>query len=215
MKKLWVFGDSYGEPYDGELSKFYWSQDYLKWKGYVPKNYSQIMSEELNCQLMNFSFTASNNNQIFQNFCDNIDNIGSDDYVIIQWTEYHRFRLIGDDNQWENFTAHINWARYNLKKITDVSFDTILQLLVNRRHIQYKNEVDSWEKLIKSKINPDNLLIWNPFDVVGKGKFVKSLEKIKDETNNEIQDNHFSENGNKQLSVILLTKLLGQNRNII
>ena len=215
MNKLWVFGDSFSEPYDSETSKFYWSENYLNWKGYTPKNYTHIMSEELNCQLMNFSLTASNNYQIFQDFCDNINNINNNDYVIIQWTEYHRFRLVDDNNQWKHFTAHNNWSKYNLNKITDVSFETILQILVNRNNQQYRNEVISWEKLIKSKISPDKLLIWNPFDIIGNGMFVKSLETIDDETNNEIRDLHFSEKGNIQLSEILLKKLTGQNQNII
>jgi hypothetical protein len=102
MKKLWVFGDSYSEPYDGEFSKFYWSLNYLNWKGYTPKNYTQILSDKLNCELMNFSMTTSNNNQIFQTFCDNIENIDVNDIIIIQWTEYYRFRLINDDGKWEN-----------------------------------------------------------------------------------------------------------------
>lgn len=217
MNKLWVFGDSFSELYDSETSKYYWSQDYLKWKGYTPKNYTQIMSEELGCELVNISLSATNNYQIFQDFCDNVSNISPNDYVIIQWTEYHRFRLVNNEDKWDGFTAHTKWSKYKLEKFPDISYETVLEIIVNRKHEHYKNEVCSWEKLIRTVIPSDKLLIWYPFDMVAyNGMFVKSIETIKDETKGEIVDLHFSENGNIQLSKILLDKLLGDtNKKII
>jgi hypothetical protein len=95
-------------------------------------------------------------------------------------------------------------------------FETVQQVLVNRLNKQYRNEVSSWEKLIKLKINPDKMLIWYPFDtIIGNGKLVKSIETIRMETNNEVDDLHFSEDGQVHLAGILLDKLLNNTKNII
>lgn len=216
MSKLWVFGCSISDLYESETSLYYWSADYLKWKGYTPKHYSEIIAEKLNCELVNCAVSATCNSQIFQDFCEKVDEIKDDDHIIIQWTEPNRVRLVNDEDEWTTFAFHSKWAKFKLKKFNHISFETVQQVLVNRLNKQYRNEVSSWEKLIKLKSNPNNLLIWYPFDtIIGNGKLVKSIETIKMETNGEVDDLHFSEDGQVHLASILLDKHLNNTKNII
>ena len=216
MKKLWVFGCSISDLYDSESSKYYWSSDYLQWKGYIPKHYTQIIADKLNRQLVNCAVSATCNAQIFQDLCDNIPNIKNDDYIIIQWTEPNRVRFVDDNEKWETFAFHSKWAKHKLKKFSHISFETIQQVLINRLSKEYRIEIESWEKLIKLAIPTNRLFIWYPFDsVIGNGKYVKSIETIKDETNGIIDDLHFSEKGQEHISSILLSDMFNDIKNII
>jgi hypothetical protein len=216
MKKLWVFGCSISDLYDSETSLYYWSEGYLKWKGYTPKHYSQIISEELGCELMNYGVSSTNNYAILQLICDNIEQISNDDYVIIQWTETNRFRLSDDNNEWINFVFNHLQNKSELKNNKYLSIQTIQETLTNRLNTIYEDEVASWEKLIKSKLNTDKLLIWYPFRHIGEyGRLLNSIENILTESKGVINDLHFSENGQIHLSNILLNKLNNNNKDII
>ena len=56
MKTLWTFGGSFTERY---TDKYNWSRDYIKWKGYTPKVYGDIIAEKLDLDLKN-SFSSFN-----------------------------------------------------------------------------------------------------------------------------------------------------------
>lgn len=216
MGKLWVFGCSISDLYGSDTSIYYWSADYLKWKGYVPKHHTEIMAKELGYELVNCAVSSTCNSQIFQDFCDKVDDITENDYVIIQWTEPNRFRFVNDDDEWMTFVFHSKWTKHKLQKFNHISFETVQEVLINRLNKQYRNEITSWEKLIKLKMNPDKMLIWYPFDkIIGNGKVVKSIETIRKETDNEIDDLHFSEIGQVHLANILLDKVRNTSKNII
>lgn len=215
MRKLWVFGCSVSDLYDSESAKYYWSKNYLNWKGYIPKHYTQLMAEKLNCELMNFAVSSTNNYAILQSICDNIEHITNNDYVIIQWTETTRFRLSTDDNEWVNFVFSNSQNKNELKNNKYVSIQTIQEILGNRINEVYDEEIISWEKLIKFKLNEDNLLIWNPFKNVGDyGRLLSSIENITTESEGEVYDPHFSESGQIHLSNILLNKM-SNNKNLL
>jgi hypothetical protein len=216
MKKLWVFGCSISDLYDSETSKYYWSSEYLEWKGYTPKHHTQIIADELGYELMNCAVSATCNAQILQDFCDKVNDIGKDDYVIIQWTEPNRVRFVDDDEIWTTFAFHSKWAKFKLKKFSHMTFETIQQVLINRLSKEYRKEINSWENLIRLTIPTDKLLIWYPFDkIIGNGKVVKSIETIKVETNNLIDDLHFSESGQTHIASILVDMILNTKKNII
>ena len=205
MKKLWVFGCSVSDLYNTETSKYYWSGEYLKWKGYVPKHYTEILADRLGYNLSNCAVSSTCNHQIFQDFCESYNQIDENDFIIIQWTEPNRFRLVNDDNEWTTFVPHRSWVTHNLKKITHFTLNSINEIFVNRLKNPYRKEIDSWSKLITSIIGEERILIWYPFDnIITNGRIVKSIETIKDETKGKIEDLHFSENGQIELSNILL-----------
>lgn len=205
MKKLWVFGCSISDLYDSETSKYFWSSEYLKWKGYTPKHYTEILAKEFNCELKNYAISGTNNYEILQSICDKINHISNDDFIILQWTETTRFRLVDDSDNWVNFVFKNSQNKIQLKNNKHLSIQTIQEILMNRLSTKYADEIRSWEILIKNKLNSDNLIILYPFTNLGNyGNIVKSIENIAIETNGEIDDPHFSEAGQRQLAKIIL-----------
>jgi hypothetical protein len=69
---------------------------------------------------------------------------------------------------------------------------------------------------MENTINNFKIINWSTFNG-GKinGLFVKELNQITNETKGEIQDAHFSEIGQKQLSEILLKEIKGNNEKIL
>lgn len=214
MKKLWVFGCSVSELYDTETSITHWaSKEYTDWKGYIPKCYSEILAEKMGYDLENHAVSATCNDQIFQDFCDCIPYIKEDDFVIIQWTEPNRFRLVNDEENWKSFLFNSKWIKHHLKKFSHIQYNTIQETLTNRLSFQYRKQLTSWEKLIKSKNH--NVFIWYPFDKTDYGKLVSSVETIKDDTLGLIDDLHFSEKGQVDIANILFDKINNKSKNII
>lgn len=217
MRKLWVFGCSISDLYDSESSIKHWaSQEYIDWKGYVPQHHTQIIAEKLNYELVNKAVSASSNAQIFQEFCDNLVNIEEEDFVILQWSDSNRTRFVNDEGEWIQFAFQYQWIQHKLKKFSHIQYITINEVLTNRLNEKYFEEIVSWEKMIKRAFKSSNILIWKPFEkIMGNNSLLKSVELIKDETNNEILDYHFSEKGQVEISNILLDGMSNKTKNMI
>lgn len=202
MSTLWTFGDSLTE---GFKSTDFWATTYVKWKGYVPTTYGQIISKELNYELINLGKGGSDNYSIFENFINNIDNFQNGDIVIIGWSEVGRFRLATKSNTWTSFVPNFD---NNLTNMENVSNQTIMEVCVNRLSDVYVDEVNMWINFIKKTINNFKIINWSTFNQ-GKldGLFVNGIEQITKETNGKINDAHFSEKGQKQLSNILMSEI--------
>lgn len=198
MPNLFVYGCSNSESFDTKVT---WAIKYVKWKGFVPKCYGQLISEELKINLINYSKSGTNNHSIFQKICETIKNINEDDMVIVQWTDNSRFRLVNDLNEWVDFYPN---SVDTIKNFENVSKETITELMVNRTNTKYFEELKSWELIIRQTLNKTKLVFWSPFKEFNS---YHSLERIKTETNNEIDDNHLSENGHKEIYKILLENL--------
>lgn len=202
--KLWVFGDSYTENFKSDEG---WSKKYIDWKGYTPKVYGEFISEKFNLELKNFGKGGTNNYQIFQNICDNIDSIDDNDVVIIQWSQQHRFRLVDKNNQWLDFFNDSDEYKIRMEKCDFISETTIKETIYNRLNSKWLEEMKSWEKIIKKSLPKNSLAFWSPFDdyEYGESRFV--FETISKETNYIITDPHFSERGQENLSHILIKRL--------
>jgi hypothetical protein len=212
MNTLWTFGDSYTENFRYDI---WWCKDYLNWKGYIPKVYGEIISEKLNLKLKNYGQGGTNNYQIFQTICNNINNIKKNDIVIISWSELDRFRIVNKENNWELIYNNKSHILEKLKKCEHISNTTIEEILINRytNKKKYLEEIKSWEIIIKKSLAKNNLIFWSPFDDDEYGEMMQMFETIKKETNNKINDKHFSETGQLHLSYILLERLgITQNR---
>jgi lysophospholipase L1-like esterase len=203
MATLWTFGDSLTERYNISHE---WSRTYINWKGYIPKVYGEMISEKLGLKLENLGVSGNDNYTIFQIFCDVSHKIKKDDVVIFGWSSPIRFRLVNQSNAWETF---LPWFNKNQSGIDGVSVNTIKELMINRDNIKCVEEVNSWISLI------DNFLIgvknvhWTAFDERLKAHMIDNLETINAETNGEVNDNHFSEKGQVELSKILMYNLMG------
>jgi hypothetical protein len=207
-QKLYIFGDSFSAGFSFESN---WTNPYVNWKGYTPKGFGEIISQKLNLELINLAENASDNYSILQKFCDNVKNIKKNDLVIIGWSSPLRFRLVSND--W--ITILPNNDKFSTKEIdkTKISESTLIEILLNRDDIRYCNEVNSWIKLLNNL--DKNIIHWTPFDQRLDCMFLNKFETIVTETNGELNDWHFSENGHVQLSDLFINKFKKKNKMLL
>jgi hypothetical protein len=202
MSSVWTFGDSFTEGFKSEDS---WAKTYVEWKGYVPLTYGEIISNKLNYEIINLGKSGFDNYSIFETFCKNIKKIKDNDIVIIGWSDVGRFRLSNENEEWKRLLPN---TFDGTNKLNNISQNTIDEILVNRLSNLYVEEVNSWIELIKMSSNNFKVINWSTFNKGEiNGIFVKGVEKIKSETKGVIDDGHFSENGQKQLSEILFMEI--------
>jgi len=201
MPNLFVYGCSNSESFN---TKAHWAINYVKWKGYIPKTYGELISDKLNLNLINYSKSGTNNQFIFQKICETFKKIKEDDVVIVQWTNVIRFRLVNDKNEWVEFYYGNDDYLKKLNQFENISKQTITEIFVNRMNPKYLEEIKTWELIIKQVLNKNKLLFWSPFEEFNSYHL---LERIETETNGEIHDIHISENGHKDLSELLLKDL--------
>lgn len=201
MATLWTFGDSLTE---GFKSNDKWAKTYVKWKGYTPKTYGEIIAEYLQYEIINLGRGGSDNYSIFETFCNNVSKFESDDIIIIGWSDVIRFRLNNKIGSWISLLPnHLN----PFDDIDNISQNTIDEILVNRMSKVYIDEVNSWIKLINKLTKDFKIINWSAFN---KGKLnclyvSKTIESIDMETKGKILDGHFSEIGHVQLSEKLMS----------
>jgi hypothetical protein len=208
---LWVFGDSLSAKYSNSYTNP-WGADYIKWKGYEPKIYGDIIAEKYNLIHINRAMPGSDNYSIFESICKEVDNIAKDDIIIVGWTELARFRLIAGDGLWKrlllNKKEHKGKRRIN-ESFVHVTNDMIDELLANRTLNQSLiNEIENWMKLLK-KLYGSNIIFWN-WKQDGQLQFLNCVTpaqwpgSIRNETDGEIDDGHYSEEAHKILADLLI-----------
>ena len=196
---IWVFGDSFSESFN---MRHTWVSEYVKYKGYVPKVYAEILSKELNLPYKNLSQGGTDNYTIFENICKNIEQIQPSDFLIIGWSDVVRFRLVNKRNKWKSILPHYDM---DLLLTENIEKNSINEILVNRTNELYQKEIDNWIKLINKSLENVDIVHWSP-PFGGQNfkclKFDEKIETIKEETNNKLNNNHYSEKGHKQLAEI-------------
>ena len=200
MPTLWTFGDSLTERFNPDLE---WSNSYIKWKGYVPKVYGNFVSETIGYELKNFGKAGSDNYSIFEEFCKSYKNIKDEDIVIIGWSHCERFRFVNKENKWVSFVS--NFKNY-LNNFDWISENTINEILINRMNYKYIQEVNNWISFINLACVDKKIIHWSTAkdkEALNTHHFC-NMERISTETNNLINDAHFSEKGQSELSEELL-----------
>ena len=194
MNKLWIYGDSFSIDFSmvGASS----GEDYIKWKGYVPKTYPNYVAERLSLEMINFAEGGMDNYTIMEKFCENLNEYKKGDMVIIGWGPKERFRVVDEINdKWmtvSNFIPNEN----------QVSLKTVQEIRINRIHDLYNEEVKNWSKLIKFALKDILFYSWSWTWI-----HLHDFEEIRQETNNEIRDGHWSENGHKLFADIIFKDL--------
>lgn len=203
MNNLWIFGCSISDNTQPSQRR-----DYVKWKGYVIKTWSELLSEKIGYNLKNHAVSGSSNLNIMESFSKFCTNISGNDVVILNWTELSRFRVA--DKTWHHvLPAHISHEEMadELKKINNIgiSTDTIKEIIFNRDHHLYQIEIENWTNLINDycKLKKIKVIFWG---LHSDNKFTKKINNtnlfnyillkhgsIGTETNNQVQDGHFSE----------------------
>lgn len=202
MSKLWTFGDSLTERFRED---FEWSKKYIDWKGYTPKVYGELLSEELKMDHINMATNGSDNYKIFESICRCAKDIKEDDKIIIGWSDVVRFRLVDVNDKW--VTLIPNWKNH-MDDLGYVTIDTVEQVLVNRgSSTLYTDEVNSWIEFINLHFKNIDVIHWTQFNKEYKAHRLNQFTTIKKESNGEIDDQHYGEIGQKELTSYF-TKLL-------
>lgn len=222
MATLWVFGDSLSDfYYPHEWESHHWKHEYIKWKGYNTKVYSEFIAEKLNMKLVNCSRGGCDNTFIIGEFCKVCDQIQSDDIVIFGWTATSRFRLPNKTGQWIYFNREPKnedgMFVHGPLRFDTLSKNTISEMLINRFHSNFIVELCSWIKLINFSLKDIKVIHWSWYrynSVCSIHHINTPYETIIQETNGDVADGHWSENGQYEFSKYLLN-LINTNQSII
>lgn len=195
---LWILGDSFSE---GFTSTNKWAQDYVDWKGYIPKSFGDIICEEFGYNQKNLAVGGSDNYTIFESLCKHIKVINKDDVVIIGWSDIRRFRIVNYE-RWLplNFgmKKELNFSGINF------SYDTFAETIVNRDNQLFADEVNNWIHLL-NHLCKFKIIHWTPFEWKIDGlNYLKKFSPIAEETNFELEDYHYSEKGHQDLAKQLI-----------
>lgn len=107
MKTLHLFGDSFTQGHNLDLTY----PPYQEWKNFrgggLPPCWGDLLSEKLNMKMANHAIAGMSNSEIFQTICQHSHEFEKDDIVIINWTYPHRFRWVF---WWDKIERYI-WVR--------------------------------------------------------------------------------------------------------
>jgi len=197
---VWIFGDSFSAPFDGSNK---WSSDYIKWKGYKPKTFGDIIAEKLGVGAMNIAKNGTCNDSIHESICENINEVREGDIIIIGWSNIRRFRLANKSGKWEN----VLWSGLykTLENLQDISEETVEQIFINRTSPLYNDEFMKRINFLNWAFRNNIILHWTPFpEQFEMVQGFLDIESIQMETGGEVQDTHYSELGHRQVAERIL-----------
>jgi hypothetical protein len=211
---LWIFGDSFSVPF----KKIENEHPYVPYKGYCPKIFSNILSEELDLNLVDMSMGGCSNQSIFHTYIKNVSNIKPNDILIFGWTQPIRFRIASKRNDF--YDVIIAVAPY-MEEFIDMSIDTLNDITINRStHSIFWDELIDYINIINKSSNKSLIFNWTwveptkQFDTnVYESKFYdllipfKKYKTVKEETNGDVDDFHYGEVGHIELANDLLDKI--------
>jgi hypothetical protein len=213
-KNLWVFGDSFSVPF----KKIENEHPYVPYKGYCPKIYSDIISEDLDLNLMDMSMGGCSNQSILHTFIKNIDNIKYDDVVIVGWTQPIRFRIGSKHN---NFYDVIIAVAPYMEEFIDMSIDSLNEITINRSTYSiYWDELTDYVNIINKSLKTKFVYHWtwvSPTDKINSNIYEKQFynlllpfkkyKTVREETNGDVDDFHYGEVGHNELANDLLCEI--------
>jgi len=206
---IWIFGDSFSVPFETHINnKCDWAIDYFNYKKEIPKTFGSVLSDLLKTDVTNLAIPGCDNYTMFHSYIKNIENIKKDDIVIIGWSEVGRFRLASKLNTWISFVPNFD---NELKKMENISNQTIMEVCVNRLSDIYIDELNDFIKIMKYSL-PNNIIYnWSPFLNIRNS--VANLENIitplgiNIETNGLVNDYHYGEIAHLNLAMYFYKKI--------
>ena len=208
-KTIWCFGDSFTEGANANNL----DSPYSIWRGSQAKCIGHFLGENLKQNWVNLGRGATANADIIESICHHIPKIEKGDIISIGFSGKHRFRLantLPSPNRWIRFQPS-----HPLNELPrNISQQTINEILVNRDSELYDIELNYWIQLLKYTFKDNRVIVWH-WGNRGIGFDGQRFETIYEETNNEINDSHWSERGNKQFADWFANKLNTSSENFI
>jgi hypothetical protein len=208
---IWIFGDSFSVPFETHINnKCDWAIDYCNFKNKIPKVFGNVLSDLLKMNVTNLAIPGCDNYTMFHSYIKNIENIKKNDIVIFGWSNTLRYRLGNNFNKFT--TIIIEWDEKKIsKEFSNLSKNTLNELLMIRNSLAYYDELKEFIKIIKYSL-PNNLIYnWSPFLDVRKN--VSDLENIippsgiNIETNGLVNDYHYGEVAHLNLAMYFYKKI--------
>jgi hypothetical protein len=202
MNNLWVFGDSFSCPFTNKECR-HWGTPYIKYKGYVPKVFSDCIAEELQLNQINKAKGGTDNYTIFETLCDNVDFILKNDLIIVGWSDINRFRWLVENGSWKTILPKFKDNHYN-----KLESEFLINQCIIRTELPFAlYEVLKWMNLLK-KMFGKQIIFWTPFllnnsDIFCPRDFIKT-SNLKMDTNGIVDDGHWDENTHKDLAKLIL-----------
>jgi len=115
----------------------------------------------LGLEKMNLGYPGFSNYRIFNRFAANSHRIEKDDVVIIEWSRMERFDIISKAN--ERHDVIVSVIPSEALRHKEYTKEAMEEILVNRTHLSWCDEVYSYMKLIKelSKLKEFELYFWS------------------------------------------------------
>jgi hypothetical protein len=219
-KNIWIFGDSFSTSFKTQFDGTC-SYDYIKYKGYYPKVFSEIISETFNLNLKDYSQGGSSNQDIFNKFVLNLNQIDKNDIFIFGWTQNVRFNVATKTNGY--VPVILGGADEKTYDFVDIPFQSLVDLANNRlTYSSYWIDVISYIKVINHILKNNIVYHWtwvNPSNEyhLNLGNYqkeyydllvpFKNYPSITEETKNLIHDLHWGERAHSLFASEIMEKI--------
>lgn len=210
MANLFIYGDSYSNDWSSakryrteRKEQGYYAREFEKENGREPTHFSDILKQKLGTnETFNFAGGGWCNYTIMEKICQTVHRIQPDDYVFIQWSDISRYRIVNGGNWHIKYLMDAD-SKQSVERVTDVTV----------------REIENWSHLLK-KFLPKKTFFWTPFhrqpfysiDYLLIYKHLGDSPLIKDETNGNIEDEHWSDKGHSAVGEILYNAFINRNR---
>ena len=201
MGTLWAFGDSmtFGHGCN-ELCHSETKEEYLPYKKEGDDVWVNHLGKLLNHEVKNLGKNGASNDYIFDTIIDNFDDIRENDVVVINMTLHGRIEVpIGDSmmNVLSSYENAIKIVGENKEEDNIEKIETILNFQYHfSNHQFYKERHRKRFKFIKDRLKEDKkvkfVYMWSLED---DDAIYRSFQTIKDHTDGNVNDTHFSFNG--------------------
>lgn len=201
MGTLWTFGDSmtFGHGCN-ELCVSLTKQDYLPYKKEGDNIWPNHLGKLLDYEVRNFGRNGASNDYIFDSIMERYDEINEGDVVIINMTLHGRIEVPFDD-----YTRNVLSTYENAIKIIGDGNDSQekekIEAVLNfqyyfSNHPFYKERHKKRFKFIENRLKNDKKVqFFYTWSLEDDDRIYNTFHKIKDDTNGEINDGHFSFKG--------------------
>lgn len=201
MSTLWTFGDSmtFGHGCNSNCvsdTKI----EYSKFKKDGDDIWVNHLSRLLNCEIRNLGKNGVSNDYIFDTILDNFDNIKQDDIVIINTTLYGRIEVpIGDSlcNVLSSYEGAKNIINNSEDKNELEKIESVINFQYHfSNHQFYKERHKNRFQFLKNRfVNDKKIRFFFMWSLEDDDGLYRSFQTIKDHTNGNVDDTHFSFKG--------------------
>ena len=166
----------------------------------------------LNCEIRNLGKNGVSNDYIFDTILDNFDNIKQDDIVIINTTLYGRIEVpIGDSlcNVLSSYEGAKNIINNSEDKNELEKIESVINFQYHfSNHQFYKERHKNRFQFLKNRfVNDKKIRFFFMWSLEDDDGLYRSFQTIKDHTNGNVDDTHFSFRGHLDFAHYILSMM--------